>query len=369
MAAKLPRALQVYAGPRALAHLRERGLRPADVRVIPAAAGGPKGLILSPLDRFLVGHWLAGAKPASAVASLPGVHLLGASIGAWRMACAMAPDPDRALADLAHGYIHQRFDLVDGRRPNPTQVSRLFADTLAQQLGGQEAQLLAHPRYRLHVLTSRGCGPLLQRGGRLGTPLGYLGAFGSNLLHRRALGGWLQRVVFSDPREPLPFRLHDFNSHSVPLTPANLSPAVLASCAIPFVLNPVLAIPGAPRGAYWDGGVTDYHLHLDYASMAHGLVLYPHFQQALVPGWLDKGLRHRHRASAKLANVVVLAPRADWVRTLPGGKLPDRQDFKTWQHDAPGRIRVWQQAVAAAQQLADEAADWLASATQDALPL
>ena len=103
--------------------------------------------------------------------------------------------------------------------------------------------------------------------------------------------------------------------------------------------------------------------------MADGLVLYPHFQQALVPGWLDKSLRHRHGASAKLSNVVVLAPHPDWVRSLPGAKLPDRHDFKTWQHDAPGRIRVWQQAVAAAQQLADEAADWLARPTQDALPL
>ncbi|MDQ2780319.1 MAG: phospholipase, partial [Pseudomonadota bacterium] len=37
------KALQVWAGPRALAQLRERGLAPADVRVVPAAAGGPKG--------------------------------------------------------------------------------------------------------------------------------------------------------------------------------------------------------------------------------------------------------------------------------------------------------------------------------------
>ena len=47
----MPRALPGFAGPRALVHLRERGLKPADVRVIPAAAGGPKGLILNPLDR------------------------------------------------------------------------------------------------------------------------------------------------------------------------------------------------------------------------------------------------------------------------------------------------------------------------------
>jgi len=98
-------------------------------------------------------------------------------------------------------------------------------------------------------------------------------------------------------------------------------------------------------------------------------VLYPHFQQALVPGWLDKGLTHRHAASARLDNVVVLAPHPDWVRSLPNGKLPDRQDFKAFRHDPAARIRAWQQAVAAAQQLADEAADWLARPTQDTLPL
>lgn len=76
-------ALLVYAGPRARAHLRERGLQPADVRVIPAAAGGPKGLVLNGLDRFIFGHWLAGSTHT--------VHLLGASIGALRMASASLP--------------------------------------------------------------------------------------------------------------------------------------------------------------------------------------------------------------------------------------------------------------------------------------
>ena len=41
-----------------LAHLREHGLRPQDVRAIPAAAGGPKGLVLNPLDRYLFGLFL-----------------------------------------------------------------------------------------------------------------------------------------------------------------------------------------------------------------------------------------------------------------------------------------------------------------------
>ena len=188
-------------------------------------------------------------------------------------------------------------------------------------------------------------------------------------MRRRALGAWLQRVVFSDPRTPLPFGLGDYASHQAVLDAHNLAPAIVASGSIPFVLRAVHDIPGAPPGAYWDGGITDYHLHLDYAAMADGLVLYPHFQRALVPGWLDKGLKHRHAASRRLDNVVVLAPHPDWVATLPGAKLPDRQDFKTWQRDPAGRVAAWRAAVAAAQQLADEAADWLAAPTQDALPL
>ena len=357
----MPRALQVFAGPRALLQLRERGLKPADVQVIPAAAGGPKGLILNPLDRYLFGHWMAG--------SMHTVHLLGASIGAWRMACAMLPDADAALAALAVAYIHQQFDAPAGRWPSAVEVSRVFAQLLQSQFGGQEARLLAHPHLRLHVFTSRGRGPLLHSGARWAMPLGYAAAFASNLVRRHALGGWLQRVVLSDPRDALPFGLDDFATRRVALTADNLGPAILASGSIPFVLQPVHHIAGAPRGAYWDGGITDYHLHLPYAGMTDGLVLYPHFQRALVPGWLDKSLKHRHGATGFLDNVVVLAPHPDWVRGLPGGRLPDRQDFKIWQRDPAGRIAAWTQAVSAARQLADEADRWLAKPTIDALPL
>jgi hypothetical protein len=43
-------ALSFHAGPRALARIRAHGLRAADIAVIPAAAGGPKGLIFQALD-------------------------------------------------------------------------------------------------------------------------------------------------------------------------------------------------------------------------------------------------------------------------------------------------------------------------------
>ena len=56
------RALHIHAGPAALHHLQAQGLAPQDVTVIPGAAGGPKGLILGPLDRFLFGEWLATSR-------------------------------------------------------------------------------------------------------------------------------------------------------------------------------------------------------------------------------------------------------------------------------------------------------------------
>jgi hypothetical protein len=286
------------------------------------------------------------------------VHLLGASIGAWRMATACLADPAAAFAQLADDYIDQVYEHAPGKPPKASHVSAVFGAKLAERFGGREREVLAHPRWRLHVFTSRGR-HLLRREGRLRTPLGYLGAFATNAVSRKAMGGWLERVIFSDPRTPLPVRLHDYRTHGVALSPANLAPSILASCSIPFWLDAVHDIPDAPPGAYWDGGITDYHLHLDYASMAEGLVLYPHFQKTVIPGWLDKALRHRHRASAHLDNVVVLSPGAEWVAALPNGKLPDRSDFKRYGDDLAARRRDWSRAVREGERLADEFAAWL----------
>jgi hypothetical protein len=353
------RALTIHAGATALRLLRERGLRAADVRVIPGAAGGPKGLILNPLDRYLFGEWLAaGTQP---------VHLLGASIGAWRLASACLSDPARQLARMAEDYIAQEFEHAPGKAPRPRHVTEVFAAQLQAHFGGREAEVLQHPRFRLHVFTSRGR-HLLRRQGRWRMPLGYMGAFVANTVSRRAMGGWLERVIFSDAREPLPLALHDYRTHQAPLRADNLRASILASCSIPFWLDAVHDIPGAPRGAYWDGGITDYHLHLDYGSMHRGaaaeagLVLYPHFQKTVVPGWLDKALKHRHRATAHLDNVVLLSPHPDWVRTLPRGKLPDRGDFKAYGDDVAGRRAAWRRALGESQRLADEFADLVAHA-------
>ena len=229
--------------------------------------------------------------------------------------------------------------------------------------------MLSHPTRRLHVFTSHGR-HLLSRAGRWRTPLGYLGAFLANAVHRPALGGWLERVVFSDPRDALPLPLDDLRTQVVTLGTGNLAPALLASCSIPFWLDPVHDVPGGPLGAYWDGGITDYHLHLPYASLPQGLVLYPHFQTRVVPGWLDKAWKRRHRPTPWLDNLVVLSPSPEWVQRLPGGKIPDRGDFQTFGDDVPARIRVWRRALAESQRLAEDFAEITrAPGGLEALPL
>ena len=344
------KALRIHAGPLAYQHLAQRGLQPSDVGVVPAAAGGPKGLILGPLDRFLFGHWL----PQSAQP----LHLVGASIGAWRMATACLNDPVAALQRLEDAYVRQHYEVPPGKkRPPASQVSEQFGQNLQSFYAGRVDEVLQHPRYHLHVIAARGR-HVLGREHPVATPLGYLGAFFSNTVHRKALGAWLERVVFSSPLGGGP-----------------------AGAPLP-----------APPGAYWDGGLTDYHMHLAYhqpqgainniaasaysesaagrfdsqstvggseASQGAGLVLYPHFQHQVVPGWLDKALRWRHKATPALDSMVVLSPDPQWVKTLPNAKLPDRQDFTHYGPDTAARSKAWLAATGAAQQLADELAQWL----------
>jgi hypothetical protein len=348
------KALHVYAGPKALAHIKANGLRPEHIDVIPAAAGGPKGLILGPLDRFLFGEWLPQ--------STQSIDLVGASIGAWRMATACLDNPVQGFDRLSHDYILQEYKVPKGqKRPSAKQVSEEFSQTLHAFYGGHVREVLSNPRYRLHVVTSHGKLTLHHEYPLL-TPLGYAVAYVSNALKRKAMGAWLERVVFSS-RGELPFDTTDFVTQHMALNERNFMAALQASCSIPFVLQAVHDIPDAPHGAYWDGGITDYHLHLNYK----GLVLYPHFQKAVVPGWLDKALKWRHKSTPFLDNTIVLAPNPEWVKSLPNGKLPDRRDFVSYSTDFQGRVKVWKEAVSASEQIAEEFANWLTAPNSDAL--
>ena len=99
-------------------HIAQSGLQPQHVGVIPGAAGGPKGLILGPLDRFIFGEWLAKSSHE--------VHLVGASIGAWRMATACLKNPVAGFEQLEHDYAKAWTKLFERRLWAGRQIQRLF---------------------------------------------------------------------------------------------------------------------------------------------------------------------------------------------------------------------------------------------------
>ncbi len=337
--------IRLRAGSRALAHLHEYGLAPRNIACIPAAAGGPKGLALIPFDRWLFGEWLpkAGAKPT----------LLGASIGAWRMAAAAQRDPLAALDRLAHAY-------VEGQRYRKDVGPEEVAAAIVQLAESVARPWDPDPAVPLRVLVSRAVGPLAGRTSR--------GAFGrvilANTIARERMARHLNRHVFaSGPQSPLDDLWQDaFATRQHALTRENCVPALTASGSIPMICDAVTHIPGLPDAQYWDGGLIDYHIHLPYERLP-GVTLYPHFIEGLVPGWLDKFLPWRRqgfgRGSAWLSSMLLVAPSEALLARLPNNKLPDRKDFYHYGTDHPAREAAWRRAMGECQRMADEFSRWV----------
>ncbi|HEU4376904.1 MAG TPA: patatin-like phospholipase family protein [Telluria sp.] len=348
-------SLSFHAGPKALARLRSHGLRAADIGVVPAAAGGPKGLIFQALDQYLFGDWLAQAPRERT--------LIGSSIGAWRMAAACQADPVAAFARLGDLYCGQRYSA----KPSPQEIDAVCQQLLGDFIGGREQEILTHPHYRLNMLTVRGLGALAAPAGRHAEMKGFASAALRNLASRERLAGILERVVVGDARDAAPWlreRFDGFTTHFAALSPENLASALLASGSLPLVMQPVRALAGAPPGHYWDGGIIDYNLALPYSRMEGDLVLYPHFSEHIVPGWLDKAMPWRRAARGPrrgwLDNVVIAAPTPGFLRSLPRGKLPDRKDFTHYGLNHDERIANWQRAIGEGQRLRDEFAAFAA---------
>ena len=355
----MPTALTIRAGPRALQKIRSHGLDPAMVEIVPGAAGGPKGLGIAALDRVIFGEWLPSAPRVR--------HLIGASIGAWRFAAACCPDPVKALAEFARLYTEQSYP----PRPSRRFVSQAAREMLGTLFRGREAEVLGNQWHRLHILTVRGRWPLT-RDSSLHTSLGFGLAALANAIGRRHLARFIDRTMFLDARDRPPFmavgdlaaagapalRFDAFHTHTVTLHPENLGEALLASASIPMVLEGVPNIARAPAGVYWDGGIIDYHLHLPYHH-AEGIVLYPHFTDRIIPGWLDKGMPWRRARGEWLDNVVVVAPSTEYVSKLPNAKLPDRKDFARYLKDDAGRKAAWRTAIGESGRLAEDFMDFV----------
>ena len=309
--------------------------------IVPGASGGAKWLSIGGLDRFLFGEFLQAPRTRP-------MHLIGSSIGSWRMACFAQRDPVAALARGHHGYI---YDQQYSPRPKPPEVTRVLSRLLDDILGPTGVdEILSHPWAKLHVITAM-TKRWPARGKRfaLGAALG-VAAFG-NVISRRSLGLQMKRFVFHSAGAKTPFaHLSDLPTVQAELTRENLRWVLLASGAIPMVVEGV-EIPGRPGEVHWDGGVLDYHPDLDFGP-GEGLILYPHFYDHIVPGWFDKGLSWRRAGAGNFDRVLLIAPSAEFVAGLPGGKIPDRKDFYAFDNDE--RMRRWQGALDASQRLGEE---------------
>ena len=335
--------LVILAGARALKKVRTAGLSPGDVKMVAGAAGGPKWLILGQLDRFLFGEWFKDRTDT--------LFLLGSSIGSWRFAAASRRRPVAAIDHFESAYIHQAYTT----KPSPGEVTLKSRAILEAYLGEKGvAEVLAHPFQRLNLFTVRSR-HLLADDRKVPLALGLVGAVCANVVRRRGLNLFFRQTLFSDRRSILPLeQTNSFRVSRANLSGANLKEALLASGSIPYVMQGIRDIPGAPRGVYRDGGALDYHLDIPYGLKGRGLVLFPHYTDRIIPGWLDKKLPWRKPSPDNLTDVLLVAPSPEFVSRLPLGKISDRNDFYRFAGDDQGRFDYWQKIADAGKELAED---------------
>ena len=338
-------SIVLKAGPVARHNLQKNGFSAAAVCCVPAAAGGPKGLALLPFDRWLFGDFLKD------VAEQP--LLVGASIGAWRMAAAAQRDPLAALARLEAAYVGQTYSA----HPTPAEVALRIGELAAAVCPTWDPR----PDVPLRVLVAQAARRLRGRNDRLA----FLGAAFANLRDRDRLAGYFRRVVFSHgPVEGRHCALDAiwpfcdaFGAEFHGLDTGNAHAALTASGSIPLVCAPVREIGELPRGDYWDGGMIDYHLNLPYHPLP-GLTLYPHFAAHIAPGWFDKHLPWRRARGHWLGTTLLVAPSKQLLARLPNGKLPDRSDFIHYRGRDAERMAAWRRAIGECQRMVEEFARW-----------
>lgn len=338
-------ALLFKAGAGAFDLIRRDGFSEEMIGTMLGASGGAKWLVLSQLDRVVLRRLLP---------KIPGtVHVLGSSIGAWRFACYAQQDPVAAIERFEAAYLEQTYT----EKPDSAEITARIVEILDTILGPcGAADIVSHPAIRTSIMTVR-ARHLVATEYRPVLAAGLLLAMSANLVHRRALGAFFERGLFFDSRERPPFfELNDFPIHRVPLSEANVRDAVIASGAIPMVLQGVRDITGAPPGMYRDGGVIDYHLDIQ-AAQPDRIALFLHFFDWLKPGWFDRQLSWRRHSAASTDRVLLICPSPEFISRLPDSKVPDRTDFARMPESR--RVRVWREVVDACRQLADEMNDVL----------
>lgn len=338
--------LDIKAGRQAWQHIQEQQLSQSDISLLLGASGGPKWFVLQGLDNFLFGEFFRERQTP--------LKTLGTSAGAWRFASLGRSDPAAASRLFCAEYRAT----VYSQKPDVQEITAKAKDLLATYITDKAIdEILNQETFLPHFTVVRARG-LAAREGRLAQLTGLLQAASANAWSRRRLGYHFDRVLFHHPAVGPELSQHwdDMNLITVPLSKDNFRQALLATGSIPMVLAGVTDIPGAPPGTYRDGGIIDYHFDLDFSSEP-GLVLYPHFQREIIPGWFDKRHKKRRITGQQWPNVISLMPTQTFIDALPYGKIPDRHDFA--ELDVASRQKFWQQATDAGYRLAEEFAEAL----------
>jgi hypothetical protein len=144
---------------------------------------------------------------------------------------------------------------------------------------------------------------------------------------------------------------------------------MLSSGSIPFVMQGVKNIANAPDGTYRDGGVLDYHMNLAYQVAKDDIIFMPHFFDEIIPGWFDKQISWRKPNVEFMDNMVIVAPTAEFIATLPGRKVPDRDDFKFFFGKDKERFIQWEKVVERCRILGDELAEMFNTTSISVNPL
>ncbi len=322
-------SLEFYAGEKAFSLIMDNGLSPDMVDIVAGASGGPRWLVLSGLDRAIFGYWFRErTRP---------LHLIGSSIGSWRFAAAAARDIESTISVFEDMYINQRYS----SSPSAKEVSDESRKILNAFLSDNADYILNHPFMRLNVISVKN--RIFPNMHAMPAMLFFFGCAALlNIVSRKSLGILFKRALFHSQDDTHFKSLNDFPVEIFRLTENSLEDVLLSSGSIPFVMDGVTGIDGASKAVYRDGGIIDYHLDIPFAS-ENGIVLYPHFFNRIIPGWLDKSLKWRKPKSKNVEDVLIVCPSQEFIDSLPCGKIPDRNDFKLFKGRDNERIKYWQE--------------------------
>jgi len=304
---------------------------------------GPRWLMASGFDLTLLKNEVLGNR-------VP-VTLVGSSAGALRFAAWIQPEYEKSYRNLMEAYVSMTFT----RRDNSGSILRAISTIINDYIEDDALPFaLTSRRYRLAIIAARARNMTASERSLL-QGLGMGAAFLFNALHRSWIQLFFQRVVFYGGAIPPPFCLKKgFKGTFVPLDVVNFKHVIMASSSIPLVIDGVRDIYGAQNGIYRDGGLTDYHLNQRYAFKEDDVTLLFSHQRRIVPGWMDKKLTYRKPLGENLENLLMVYPSEGFVQKLPGGKVPDRQDFKTFVNDPKTRMENWRKAVKMSETLGEE---------------